>query len=97
MVIVSLLLLIGIAIIISFMFRKNFKNNFTKNMNIVDKMYISADKCIFIILVNNDYYMMSWDKSGIKLIDKLENFEPVKKEQNFGKVLKKAMGKGNEE
>lgn len=63
-----------------------------KNIQIVEKFYLSTDKILMIVLVGNIYYLMSYDKTGLKMMDKLDDFTPnevIENELNFSSVLEK--------
>jgi flagellar biogenesis protein FliO len=63
-----------------------------KNMAVIERLYLSADKHLLIVSVGDEYVLMSQDKSGLKLVKTLENFEPQVLEQNpmkFGDILDK--------
>lgn len=62
-----------------------------KQMRVIERLYLAADKMLLIVLVDDTYYLMSQDKTGIKFIDVLENFTPqeAKQENKFSDILEK--------
>lgn len=62
-----------------------------KNMHVVERLYLAADKMLLIVLVDDTYYLMSQDKMGIKFISILENFTPEEntQENKFSDILEK--------
>ena len=53
-----------------------------KNIKIIERINISADKYLMIIELNREFYFISSDKNSTILLDKLEDFVPVVKEVN---------------
>lgn len=51
-----------------------------KNIKVIERISISADKFLFLIELDGLYYLISSDKSGMRLIDKREhlNLEDMK-------------------
>lgn len=51
-----------------------------KNIKVIERIAISADKFLFLIELDGLYYLISSDKSGMRLIDKREhlNLEDMK-------------------
>lgn len=67
-----------------------------QNMKLIERMYIASDKVLLIVEVSGRYYLLSQDKTGIKKIDQLENFEPKTAEvQKFSDILDKIKNRGN--
>jgi flagellar biosynthetic protein FliO len=66
-------------------------NQTGKNMQVIERMYLSSDKFLMIVLVHDTYYLLSQDKSGIRLIDKLDDFKPQEhiQETKFSDILEK--------
>ncbi len=68
-----------------------------KNIKIIERIAISADKFLFLIELDGLYYLISSDKSGMRLIDKREhlNLEVMKTSETqsgaFFEQLKKSI------
>lgn len=62
-----------------------------KNMQVIERMYLASDKMLIIVLIDKTYYLMSQDKVGIKLIDKLQDFQLNENnpETKFSDILEK--------
>jgi flagellar biogenesis protein FliO len=62
-----------------------------KNIQVVERLFLSTDKHLLIVKVGEVYYFLSQDKSSIRSIDKLENFIPQTEEetQKFSYFLDK--------
>ncbi len=76
--------------------RSRLTKKFSKNMEIIERFYISADKALLIIRVSNEYLLLSYDKNGINLLKTLENFIPEEineNKENFQNVLKNMVKK----
>lgn len=71
--------------------RMKFNNQRGKNMQVVERLHLAADKLLLIVMVDEAYYLMAQDKSGVKLIDKLEDFKPEATQQDtrFSDLLNK--------
>ncbi len=70
---------------------------FSKNIEIVEKFYLSADKALLIVKVSDEYLLLSSDKTGTSLIKELKDFVPNEKEdskKDFQSFLKNAVKKG---
>lgn len=48
-----------------------------RNIHVVERMFLSSDKQLLIVQVGEEYILMSQDKSGLKFIEKLIDFQPV--------------------
>lgn len=68
-----------------------------KNIKVIERIAISADKFLFLIELDGLYYLISSDKSGMRLIDKREhlNLEVMKTSETqsgaFFEQLKKSI------
>ena len=63
-----------------------------KNMQVIERLYLSADKHLLIVKVGDDYFLMSQDKSGVRLVNKLDDFIPElveEKSMKFSDILDK--------
>jgi flagellar biogenesis protein FliO len=62
-----------------------------KNMRVIERMFLASDKQLLIVEICKVYYLMSLDKTGIKMIDKLDNIPEIQQESNktFAEVLDK--------
>lgn len=70
----------------------------SNNIQVIERLFLSSDKMLIIIKIGDEYLLLSQDKTGIKLMRKLENFTPMDKEagMKFSDVLGKIkMNKGN--
>ncbi|MFV0502722.1 MAG: flagellar biosynthetic protein FliO [Lachnospirales bacterium] len=65
------------------------KNNIGNNGNIkiIERRALSTNSCLFIIEINNNYYLLSQSKERVELITKLENFELQEAENNFSSIF----------
>jgi flagellar biogenesis protein FliO len=86
---------LGIVLLAYFTSRWLFKSRFSgangKNMQVIERMYLAADKVLVIVLVDKTYYLMSHDKNGIQLIDTLQDFQPNEsiQDKKFSDILEK--------
>jgi len=93
LVILSLAMFVALAYVTTSIVKKSKSNGGKgKNIQIVEKFYLSTDKILMIVLVGEVYYLMSYDKTGLKMMDKLEDFTPnevVENELKFSSILEK--------
>ncbi len=93
LVILSLAMFIALAYVTTVILKKSkLSGGKGRNIHVVERFYLSADKILMIVLVGEVYYLMSYDKTGMKLMDKLENFTPNEAETNqtkFSDLLEK--------
>lgn len=54
-----------------FLSRLNFGKIRNRHITLLDKFFISADKSLFLIRVEKRFYLISSDKGGLKVLDKL--------------------------
>lgn len=69
-----------------------------KNIQVVERVYLSTDKQLLIVKVGNQFFLMSQDKSGIKMLNELTDFTPseIEEPQKFAYFLEKFKNnKGN--
>jgi len=63
-----------------------------RNIQVIERFYLATDKILMIVLIGETYYLMSHDKTGLKMMDKLEDFTPneiVESELKFSSILEK--------
>ncbi|MBI9011931.1 MAG: flagellar biosynthetic protein FliO [Clostridiales bacterium] len=93
LVILSLTMFIALAYVTTVILKRSkLSGGKGRNIHVVERFYLSADKILMIVLVGEVYYLMSYDKTGMKLMDKLENFTPNEAEINqikFSDLLEK--------
>jgi flagellar biogenesis protein FliO len=88
------LLLVGILAYLTTRFLAKTRQSASrgKNMAVIERLYLSADKHLLIVSVGDEYVLMSQDKSGVRMIKTLENFQPQEVDQNpmkFSDILDK--------
>lgn len=69
-----------------------------QNIQVIERVYLSTDKQLLIVKVGIQYFLMSQDKSGLKMMHELTNFTPCVSEepQKFADFLDKFKNnKGN--
>lgn len=67
-----------------------------QNMKLIERMYIASDKVLLIVQIGEEYYLLSQDKTGIRKIDKLEDFQHNEVQpQKFSDLLDKIKNRGN--
>lgn len=52
-----------------------------KNIQVIERVFLSTDKHLIIVKVGQAYYFLSQDKNGIRSIDRLEGFIPQTDEE----------------
>lgn len=102
-----LFLLITVLLIIfavfSILLTKRVSSGRGNNIKVLERFYVSNDKSLMIFTYNNVYYLVSNDKSGIKLIDKYNeenmtiDYKTIKSENKFSNVLNKLSKQGLED
>lgn len=62
-----------------------------KNIQVLERVFLSSDKYLLIVRVGEAYYFLSQDKTSIRSLDKLEGFVPQSDEetQKFAYFLDK--------
>lgn len=69
-----------------------------KNIQVVERVFLSTDKQLLIVKVGDQYFLMSQDKTGLKMMQELSGFIPSVSEepQKFAYFLDKFKNnKGN--
>ncbi len=92
LVILSLVMFVVLAYVTSILIKRSKLGGKGKNIHVIERFYLSADKILMIIKVGEVYYLMSYDKTGMKMMDKLENFTPNELESTqtkFSDLLEK--------
>jgi ABC-type cobalt transport system substrate-binding protein len=85
-------MLAALAYVTTVLFKKSKFVGKGRNINVVERFYLASDKMLLIVKVGEDFYFMSSDKTGMKLIDKLDEFTPNEKEilePKFSEILQK--------
>lgn len=93
LVILSLAMFVALAYITTVFLKKSKFVSKGRNIHVIERFYLAADKILMIVQVGEVYYLMSYDKSGMKMLDKLDDFTPMMKEETqtkFADILKKA-------
>lgn len=93
LVILSLAMFIALAYITTVLLKRSRYVGKGRNIHVVERFYLSPDKMLFIVQIGEQYYLMSSDKHGMKMMDKLENFTPSNQEETqakFSDLLTKA-------
>jgi len=96
LVILSLAMFIALAYITTVLLKRSRYVGKGRNIQVIERFYLASDKILLIVQVGSDYYFMSHDKHGMKMMDKLENFTPNKDEQTqarFSDLLTSKMNK----
>ena len=97
LVILSLAMFIALAYVTTVILKKSrLSGGKGRNIHVIERFYLASDKILLIVQVGSDYYFMSHDKHGMKMMDKLENFTPNKDEQTqarFSDLLTSKMNK----
>jgi flagellar biogenesis protein FliO len=93
LVILSLAMFIALAYITTVLLKRSKFVSKGRNIHVIERFYLAADKILMIVQVGEVYYLMSYDKSGMKMLDKLDDFTPMMKEETqtkFADILKTA-------
>lgn len=92
LVILSLAMLAALAYITTILLKRSKFVGKGRNIHVVERFYLASDKILMIIKVGEAYYLMSSDKSGLKLVDKLEDIalkEQTLDQPKFSDILDK--------
>lgn len=74
----SFILIVGMAYLTTrFLAKSKLVGSKGKNIKIIEKVILTNDKQLLIVMVNNQYYFLSSDKNNVNLLDKLEDFTPA--------------------
>ncbi|MCH4888734.1 hypothetical protein EZV73_14160 [Acidaminobacter sp. JC074] len=96
LVILSLAMFIALAYITTVLLKRSRYVGRGRNIHVIERFYLASDKILLIVQVGSEYYFMSYDKNGMKMMDKLENFTPTIQEQTqtkFSDLLSSKMNK----
>lgn len=91
LVILSLAMFIALAYITTVLLKRSKFVSKGRNIHVIERFYLAADKILMIVQIGEVYYLMSYDKSGMRMLDKLDNFTPNTKEETstkFSDILK---------
>ncbi len=72
---IVILVLILAYLSTKFLTRLNFSKMQNRNIKLLDKFFISSDKSIYLIKVEKKVYLLSSDKTGLRLLDTLNEEE----------------------
>jgi flagellar biogenesis protein FliO len=92
LVILSLAMFVALAYISSILIKRSKFVGKGRNIHVIERFYIASDKMLMIVKVGEIHYLMSSDKNGMNIVDKLENFTPNETEQiqtKFSDILDK--------
>lgn len=78
-----------------FLSRLQFGRTTERHIHLLDKFFVSADKSIFLVKVDEKFYLISSDKQGLRLLDKLDKNDINMQMRPEGKNLKHDGEKGS--
>ncbi len=63
--------------------------NMSKNMKVIDRMYLSQDKALYIIKIANEYFLISSSNNAITLLKELNKEDVIEPQinENANQVL----------
>jgi flagellar biogenesis protein FliO len=92
LVILSLAMFVALAYITSVLIKRSRFVGKGRNIHVIERFYLASDKMLMIVKVGEIHYLMSSDKNGMRMVDKLENFTPNEADQiqtKFSDILEK--------
>jgi len=89
-VVISFILVLGLAFFTTkWLAKGKLKTMEGKNIQVIERVYLGADKQLLIVQVGDQYLLLSQDKSGVRKIETLTDFTPseVEEPQKFADLL----------
>jgi flagellar biogenesis protein FliO len=85
-------MIIALAYVTSILLKRSKFVGRGRNIHVVEKFYLASDKMLMIVKISDTYYLMSNDKTGLKMLDKLDEFIPIESDlpqPKFSDILDK--------
>lgn len=71
--------------------KSKFVNVKNKNIKVIERTNIANEKQLIIILVNKQHYLLAVDKNNVSILDRLDDFIPIEKQElefkSFSSIL----------